>query len=115
MPAEQTEAPAETPEEVYPEAAPTVPATEAPEEPAETPAPETPAEPAYPTGAEAAAAARQLIGADVSRLYAAIGMPGGSDYAPSCLVDGDDGELYYDGFTVYTQRTADGETVYDVE
>ena len=47
----------------------------------------------------------------------AIGEPtNGSEYASSCLIDGEDGVLYYDGFTVYTLRYADGtETVYDVE
>lgn len=60
-------------------------------------------------------AARGLIGEDVALLYAAIGKPNSSDYAPSCLVDGEDGELYYDEFVVYTQRTANGETVYYVE
>ena len=60
-------------------------------------------------------AAQDLIGEDVTLLYAAIGEPNSSDYAPSCLVDGDDGELYYDEFVVYTQRTASGETVYYVE
>ena len=59
--------------------------------------------------------AQELIGEDVAVLYAAIGEPNSSDYAPSCLVDGEDGELYYDEFVVYTQRTASGETVYYVE
>ena len=44
-----------------------------------------------------------------------IGEPNDSRYAQSCLGDGEDGELYYDGFTVYTYRAPDGtETVYDV-
>ncbi len=54
----------------------------------------------------------------VAELYKLIGQPDSSDYAPSCLnPDGgaEDGELYYDGFTVYTYKTADGETVVDVE
>ena len=38
-----------------------------------------------------------------------------SSYASSCLGPGEDGELYYDGFTVYTYRDPDGtENVYDV-
>lgn len=59
--------------------------------------------------------ARALIGEPVEALIEAIGEPQSSDYAPSCLVDGEDGNWYYDGFIVYTLRTADGETVYDVE
>ena len=45
----------------------------------------------------------------------AIGKPNNESYASSCLGDGEDGELSYDGFTVYTYRAPDGaETVYDV-
>ena len=44
-----------------------------------------------------------------------IGKPNNESYASSCLGDGEDGELSYDGFTVYTYRAPDGaETVYDV-
>ena len=39
---------------------------------------------------------------------------GGEFFPASCLVDGDDGELIYSGFTVYTTRDASGETVYAV-
>ena len=53
--------------------------------------------------------------APVSELYAAIGQPISSDYAPGCLEpDSEDGELIYDGFVVYTVRTATREYVYDV-
>lgn len=53
--------------------------------------------------------------APVSELYEAIGEPISSDYAPGCVEPGsEDGELVYDGFTVYTVRTADREYVYDV-
>lgn len=56
-----------------------------------------------------------MTGGDVQQLLDAIGAPNDSMYAPSCLGDGEDGELYYDGFTVYTYRDVDGtETVYDV-
>ena len=74
------------------------------------PAPQPDAKPA-PTK-EAASA---YIGKSVSSLIAAIGQPGGSDYAPSCLGDGEDGELFYDGFTVYTYRENGKETVQAVE
>ena len=61
------------------------------------------------------AVARSLVGASVEELYAAIGEPLSADYAPSCLGAGDDGELHYDGFTVYTYREEGSETVEDVE
>ena len=59
--------------------------------------------------------AQQMIGEPVSSLTEAIGEPKNASYASSCLGDGEDGELSYDGFTVYTYRAPDGaETVYDV-
>ncbi len=61
------------------------------------------------------AKAQALIDSDVETLYEAIGQPEDSMYASSCLGDGEDGELYYDGFTVYTYRDINGsETIYDV-
>lgn len=48
--------------------------------------------------------AKAFIGRDVSELIDAIGEPISSDYAPGCLGPGEDGELKYDGFTVYTYR-----------
>ena len=45
-----------------------------------------------------------------------LGFDSPGEYASSCLIDGEDGVLYYDGFTVYTLRYADGtETVYHVD
>ena len=64
---------------------------------------------------EAVAAAMTCIDKPVSALYGLIGEPGDSDYAPSCFGDGEDGNLYYDGFTVYTYRENGEETVRDVE
>ncbi len=59
--------------------------------------------------------AQALIDSDVEALYEAIGEPNDSLYASSCLGEGEDGELYYDGFTVYTYRDTDGsESIYDV-
>lgn len=66
---------------------------------------------------EKISAAQSCIDKSVDELYAAIGEPPmGSDYAPSCLNPGkgEDGELYYDGFTVATYREGDSETVRDV-
>ena len=58
---------------------------------------------------------RQYIDKPIEELYEVIGQPISSDYASSCLGDGEDGLLVYDGFVVYTYREGDTETVYDVE
>ena len=76
---------------------------------AETAAPETPA-----VDMAAFEAALALKGQDISALYDAIGEPSGSSYAPSCVGPGEDGELYYAGFTVATYREGDKEIVWDV-
>lgn len=85
------------------------------------PAPEptpTPVSVPEPTPTPAPAATRETamayIGQSLSSLTAAIGQPNGSDYAPSCLGSGEDGELFYNGFTVYTYREGGVETVKDV-
>lgn len=53
-----------------------------------------------------------MSGASVSDLIAAIGSPNSSTYSSSCLVIGaEDGELYYDGFSVGTLRYSDGREV----
>lgn len=62
-----------------------------------------------------ASTARSYIGSSASALIAAIGSPTSSQYSPSCMGDGDDGELYYGGFTVYTYRENGQEQVVDVE
>lgn len=60
--------------------------------------------------------AESCIDLSVEELYALIGEPNSSDYAPSCLGEGgEDGNLYYDGFIVYTYCDASGETVRYVE
>ena len=61
------------------------------------------------------ALAESCIDKSVQELYALIGEPESSEYAPSCMVEGEDGALYYDGFVVYTTRVGDVETVYYVE
>lgn len=65
--------------------------------------------------ADPKALAESCIDKPVSELYALIGQPNSSDYAPSCMGDGEDGNLYYDGFIVYTYREGDSESVYFVE
>ena len=91
-------------------------------EPAATPAPETeaPVETAAPAESamspeEQKNAAMGFVDASVNDLYAAVGYPASSDYAPSCIGPGEDGNLYYDGFTVYTYRENGTETVVYVE
>lgn len=73
-------------------------------------------EPSAPAYDEAKfAAAKALIQKSVEELYAAIGEPNDSSYAPSCIgATGEDGELYYDGFTVATYRNDGKEIVWDV-
>ena len=103
------------------------------EAPAVTAAPtEAPAAAPSPTEAPAAAAAPEkadsetaalvekilaMEGQPVEDLYALVGQPNSSDYTPSCLVTGgQDGQLEYDGFTVYTLVRPDGtETIYYCE
>lgn len=106
-PAEVTEEPAagsvEPVEESAPPAEESAPPAEesvAPAEESEAPAEEEPSP---------LEAAKEFEGAPLEDLIAAIGEPLSSDYAPSCLGEGEDGNLYYDGFTVYTYRDTDGE------
>ena len=96
-----------------------VPKVEAEAAPAVTPteaATEAPTEAVVEeTAADLKALAESCIDKDISELYALIGEPASSEYAPSCLVEGEDGALYYDGFVVYTTREGEVETVYYVE
>ena len=113
-PAEVTEEPAAGSVEPVEESAPPAEESVAPAEESEAPAEESeaPAE-EEPSPLEAA---KEFEGAPLEDLIAAIGEPLSSDYAPSCLGEGEDGNLYYDGFTVYTYRDVDGsETVNYVE
>lgn len=60
--------------------------------------------------------AESCIDKSVQELYALIGEPAEKDYAPSCLGEGgEDGNLYYEGFIVYTYKEGDKETVHYVE
>lgn len=106
-PAEVTEEPAAGSVEPVEESAPPAEESVAPAEESEAPAEEEPSP---------LEAAKEFEGAPLEDLIAAIGEPESSDYAPSCLCEGEDGNLYYDGFTVYTYRDVDGsETVNYVE
>ena len=59
-------------------------------------------------------AAQAYIGASANAMAAAIGAPNGKNYSSSCLGDGEDGEWYYNDFTVYTYSDANGEQVIGV-
>lgn len=103
-------------DEVEPSAEPTAEPSDEPDNtpvptPSATPEPEDTPE-AKPVSKETA---EEYIGKTVEELYSAIGEPNSSDYAPSCLGDGEDGNLYYDDFTVYTYREEGTETVEYVE
>lgn len=58
--------------------------------------------------------ARSLIDQPLQLLTEQIGQPESAEYAPSCLGSGEDGELRYDGFTVYTYREGDTEQIKEV-
>ena len=132
-PAEETEPPAPSeepqPSDAAPETSAPTPESAAVPEPTPTPAPPSTPEPTptpapppptqeptpEPPPADLKTIAEGLIGHPVSELYAAIGQPLASDYAPGCIEpNSEDGELIYSGFTVYTVRTATREYVYDV-
>ena len=109
---EEPEAPLDTPA-----AAPTEDPSKAEDQPADAPADKPAAEdeaPEEPTP-DPVEIVKGLIDQPIEDLYAQIGEPESSDYAPSCMGDGEDGMLFYDGFIVYTYREGDTETVYDVE
>lgn len=87
-------------------------APQVPDTPTEnTPAPEAPSVTVTPSVQTASA----YIGKSTGSLVAAIGQPSGKTYVTSCIGDGEDGEWYYPGFTVYTYRDPNGsEKVIDV-
>ncbi len=96
---------AETPAE--PAAEPEAPAAE-PEAPAEESPEEEPL-----SKEEIIARVIEMKGRPVEDLIDWLGEPERREYSSSCLIDGgQDGQLYYDGFTVYTLVQPDGtETV----
>lgn len=59
--------------------------------------------------------ALEYVGRTVEELYEAIGEPTETQYAASCLEDGaEDGMLFYEGFYIWSLRTDESETVYQV-
>lgn len=76
---------------------------------------ETPSDTNVPTTAPTLQAASSYIGKSAGSLAAAIGQPTNKTYVTSCIGDGEDGEWYYPGFTVYTYRDPNGsEKIIDV-
>ena len=67
------------------------------------------------TAADLKALAESCIDKTVEELYALIGEPESAEYAPSCLGDGEDGNLNYEDFTVYTYKENGKEVVTYVE
>lgn len=55
--------------------------------------------------------AKTFINKPVSELYKAIGNPSNAAYLPSCIGNGEDGTLFYNGFTVTTYKEGDSEVV----
>lgn len=119
-------APAETPAAPAPTEAPKVPEVVLPGASEETAAPasaptdapeETPAAEEKQDTAEIVARILEMKGQPVQDLIDWLGEPESRDYSSSCLVSGgQDGQLCYDGFTVYTLVEPDGtETIYDCE
>ena len=95
--------------------------------PADVPAPSQPAETAAPSAALPDAnlepvgeptpfeIAQGFIDHPLEELVAAIGEPLSSVCGPSCLIPGgQDGQLQYDGFWIYSVKDGEMETVKDV-
>ena len=61
------------------------------------------------SGEDAKELAMGMTGSPVEELFAAVGEPNSTEYTTSCLIPtGEDGLLYYDGFTVSTIKYPDG-------
>lgn len=58
--------------------------------------------------------AKSFVDKQLSELVEEIGEPISSSYATSCLGPGQDGELVYNGFRVYTYNNGETETILDV-
>ena len=86
------------------------------EAPEEIPEPEAaPEESPALSPEELFALAESFTDRPVDELIEAIGEPVSRDYVSSCMGSGEDGELRYEGFTVYTYREGDSEIVMGVE
>ena len=65
--------------------------------------------------AETLAKINALKDQDVAKVYALVGQPQSADYASSCLGPGQDGQLQYEGFLVFTYKEGDREIVLGAE
>lgn len=63
---------------------------------------------------ERADLARQFIGRELSELVSVFGEPLSFDYAAASADGGEDGELIYEDFTVYTYRDNESEIIQEV-
>ena len=107
----------EAPKTETPAAETEAPKAEAPAQEPEAPAAETEAPAETEDAAAIVAKVLEMKGQPVEDLIDWLGEPLSRDYSNSCLVEGgQDGQLVYPGFTVYTLVQPDGtETVYDCE
>lgn len=55
--------------------------------------------------------ARSYVGKQLTELIAEFGQPISAEYASSCLGDGEDGLIIFNGFTVETYREGDSEEI----
>lgn len=55
--------------------------------------------------------AQSCIDKPVAELYKLVGEPENTAYSVSCMGDGMDGQLFYEGFIVYTYKAELSETV----
>lgn len=91
------------------------PATEPPRQETEAPTQAETEPVATEEESKALALAKTCIDKPVEELYALIGEPESTDYAPGCMGHEMEGNLYYDGFIVYTYVDSGEEIVYYVE
>ena len=54
------------------------------------------------------------MGSDINTFIGIFGGPLSSSYASSCMGEGEDGILSYNGFTVYTYRENGVETIQSI-
>ena len=91
------------------------------EAPAVTVAPDASVTPAESDTGDVSALVEQIVsmkGQPIDDLYALVGEPLSTDYTSSCIgpSGSKDGQLEYEGFTVYTLLLPDGtETIWDCE
>lgn len=58
--------------------------------------------------------AKSFIGKEYKDFVDEFGEPNSCDYVPSCLGDGEDGQMEYEGFIVTTYKDGDLEIINDI-